>query len=49
MMNQSFMADVEKAIANWVVPNKRYTFEHLTTLTAAGGIHRPLRSIFLTA
>ena len=48
MMTQSFMDDVEKAIAKWVVPNSRYQFDHLTTLPAAGGIHRPLRSIFLT-
>ena len=48
MMTKSFMDDVEKAIAKWVVPNSRYQFDHLTALPAAGGIHRPLRSIFLT-
>ena len=48
MMTKSFMDDVEKAIAKWVVPNSRYQFDHLTTLPAAGGIHRPLRSVFLT-
>ena len=48
MMTESFMYDVERAIAKWVVANSRYKFEHLTASADKIGIQRPLRDLFRT-
>ena len=46
MMTETFMYDVERAIARWVIPNSRYQYEHLTTARNGVGIHRPLKDLF---
>ena len=46
MMTETFMHDVERAIGKWVIPNSRFTFEHLTASPSQGGLQRPLRDLF---
>ena len=47
-MGEDNMSEVERSLARWCVPGRRFTYEHLTAPKQQAGLHQPLRDLFRT-
>ena len=48
-MGEDNMSEVERSLARWCVPGRRFTYEHLTAPKQQAGLHQPLRDLFRTS
>ena len=47
-MGEDNMSEVERSLARWCIPGRRFTYEHLTAPKQQAGLHQPLRDLFRT-